>query len=146
MGVCKEFDAYVHHGMVDGLMTLWIAELSNGETIYSDDDRPGEENWNAWSRLKNYVEVNNLKINKLKLKYKSNEISLPDNAEGYFFMHGAKALLTNEYQHRVTCYIVGYVENNQIHITWYKVPELWVEETEIRHLDLGHPGLIMNRG
>ena len=144
MGVCKEFDAYVHHGMIDGLMTLWIAELDNGETIYSDDNRPGEEPWNAWTRLRKYVYDNGLKINKLKIKYKSNEVHLPDNAKGYFFKHGAKALLTNQYEHRVSCYLVGVVKDDIVDIAWYRVPELTVEEDEIRPLDKNDPSIIMN--
>lgn len=146
MSVCKEFDAYVHNSMIDGLVTLWIAQLSNGETIYSDDYRPGETEWNAWKRLRDYVHENNLQINKLKIKYKSHEYHLPDNADGYFFGHGAKALITNKHSNRVNCYLVGPINllEEKIDIFWLRVPEVEVEETETRKLDVTIPQVIMN--
>ena len=48
----KEMDAYIR--VYADNNPLWIATLSNGETIYQDDGRPNVKPLSAWSRVKKY--------------------------------------------------------------------------------------------
>src|SRR5688500_10269504 len=69
----------------------WVAVLSNGETVYQDDDRPGIKPESAWIRLGNYVNNRGLHIVALSFQFRSHVISLPENADGYYFAKGALA-------------------------------------------------------
>ena len=48
--VAKQLDSYVNQ--YGDKNPMWIAELSNGETIYQDDGRPNAVPESAWARLK----------------------------------------------------------------------------------------------
>ena len=48
MSVCKQMDDWLSDRAE--LQAIWIADLTNGETIFQDDNRPGEEEWMAWRR------------------------------------------------------------------------------------------------
>ena len=52
--VSKSIDTYVN--VYGDSHPMWIAKLSNGETIYQDDGRPEVEPASAWLRLKDYCD------------------------------------------------------------------------------------------
>ncbi len=47
--VCKEYDKYLTEFSEKN--AIWFVTLSNGETVYQDDDRPNIEPSSAWLRL-----------------------------------------------------------------------------------------------
>ena len=67
--VSKKIDSYVN--VYGDNNPMWIVELSNGETVYQDDDRPGIEPPSAWKRLKIYCDAHDLHVVKMNVKNRS---------------------------------------------------------------------------
>ena len=111
--------------------TIWIVKLSNGETVFQDDDRQGLAEPSAWTRLQAYCEINNLHIVDFTIRFRTNKISLPSNKDGYFFCKGALSQWGAQKTEKQ--YVVGYVEDGIVHITKYYVPALlyWSDETRL---------------
>lgn len=110
----------------------WICDLSNGETVFQDDDRPGEEPKSAWLRLRQYCQENNLSITHMRLEFRSNtQRSLPDDAEGYFFCKGCGAFLFGGGT-TLGFYLVGYLKGDKVIVHQYKSPEMILVSTEER--------------
>ena len=76
---------------------IWIATLSNGETIYQDDDRPNIEPASAWVRLKQYCEENSFHITNLKVRNRTHIEEVGSGHDGYFFCKGAGALMFSDF-------------------------------------------------
>lgn len=120
--------------IIDKDKTIWVASLSDGTTVYQDDDRPGLEPI-AWFRLKKYVYENNLDIIGLKIKFRSHiETILSENEryDGVFFKRGVLAFCGQETRH---LYIVGGVKDGIIYSETWKIPEILLEEKENRILE-----------
>lgn len=104
--------------------TRWVVKLSNGENIYYDDYRPDLEEHSSWLRLKKYCEINNFYIVSMYLQFRSHYENLESDKQGYYFSKVIKGSV-----HRVSHYfLVGYLENETVHITKYSVPSLLVQE------------------
>src|SRR5579885_2413230 len=92
---------------------VWVAELSNNETVVQDDDNPGADPPRAWDRLRIYLKENGLKIKRFYVRFMDNlHYPVPDNAEGYFFRKAIGGTLGARPapQH----YSIGYVKNSTI--------------------------------
>ena len=72
--VCKEYDKYLTEFSEKN--AIWFVTLSNGETVYQDDDRPNIEPSSAWLRLKTYCKENDVYITEMFLKYRSNIVKI----------------------------------------------------------------------
>lgn len=121
----------------------WVAQLSNGELIYQDDNRPGKYPESAWLRLKKYIEDNQLKIDNLWLRFRSNQVKcLPEKAEGYYFCKAAGGMLGSTLT--VHCYMLGYLTKDKIVVYSYKVPELMPFVEDIREPETAKDCLIKN--
>ena len=120
--------------------TCWVAELSNGESIYQDD----KNQTSTWKELKKYVIENNLLINKIYVRFRSNIIyPLDENSDGYFFSVGIIAMMTSS--KNINFYLLGSIKNNNVRIIKIKVPELIIFEEEDRSiLDCKDEQLILN--
>ncbi len=103
---------------------IWIADLSNGDTIYMDDNRPGEEPASAWLRLRDYIKETNYNIERFYLKFRSHiEMPLPDKALGYFFCKRALAGLSSGVT--IHSFMIGTLrEYEVIHTEDWQVPAL----------------------
>ena len=103
--------------------TIWVAILSNGLTVYQDDERSGKEP-EAWKRLNGYCQAESLNIVGMHLKFRSHVIPIErgDEIEGYYFAYGAH----KEFDAHITkhCYVCGFCKNGLISYAWYKTPEL----------------------
>jgi hypothetical protein len=109
----------------------WVAELSNGEKIWQDDNRPGVNPPQAWLRLKEYMVETKAKIVKLYLQNRSHlEFPLPDNAPGYFFCKKLLASLTGTV--KIHSYVLGHWDGRKIYLSEWQVPELLELSREIR--------------
>jgi hypothetical protein len=120
--------------------TRWIVVLSNGLSVYQDDDRPDIHPPSAWERLHNYCkETGNYPVN-MRIQFRSHTESLPENAEGYYFV---KSVLGEFGSNRTWHFFVtGVLENGIIKVNKWKVPELIPTEYEEREVKLDDVCLI----
>ena len=109
---------------------IWIATLSNGETIYQDDDRPNVEPASAWVRLKQYCEENNFYITNLKIRNRTHIEEVGSDYDGYFFCKGAGALMFSDFV--VHTYNIGVLEGEKLKVQIWRLPELLPERFEER--------------
>jgi hypothetical protein len=133
--VCKVTD--------DHVPTLrWVVQLDNGETIYQDDGRPGMDPPSAWIRLGNYVRNNGFKIVGLLFQFRSHNVHIEPNAEGYYFAKGAigYAGAPETFQQ----FVAGFLKEGIIYKTWFQVPELIVSQTGEQLAETAGLSLIRN--
>lgn len=99
----------------------WIVELSNGETAFQDDRRPGLAEPSGWKRLKEYCYQNNLFIKSMRLQFRSHVEHVDSEADGFFFCKsitsGLGAGITNSY-------LTGTVRDAILTVRKWQVPEL----------------------
>ena len=81
MKVCKVWDEFMVN-YAEG-NPIWIVTLSNGETIYRDDGRPGLLTHNAWRRLYHYCTEYYLHIVSMTIGFRDNRYAL--TAKGFCF-------------------------------------------------------------
>ncbi len=151
-GLCTEEDDFLCD------KSIWIVSLSNGATVYQDDDRSNLKEPSAWKRLEFYISENCPKINivGMQLKFRSHIVELQSNARGYYFAHGMSKT-TDDVVERgyLVCGSVDanilrdaqYTEpvNDIITCQWYNIPELTVARKQKRPLSqLQAPFLILN--
>lgn len=105
----------------------WIVKLSNGE---QKSHHHAYEN--SWQILKEYCNKNNLKIQKMYIGFRSNIIELPEDKTGYYFRRMNRA-----YFDGTNCdfFIVGYIHDEKIQASFYKVPEMLLDSQEERELN-----------
>lgn len=122
--VCKEEDEFIFE------QVHWIAHLSNGEKIFQDDGRPGMDPPQAWLRLKDYCRQQMLSVVNLTLRFRSHfETPLPADAPGYYFINKIVAIQGGP---TIGFYLIGHVEDNQIRLQHWKIPELMFFGEEYR--------------
>src|SRR5688572_3270325 len=139
MGLCKAEDDYIREKL------RWIVTLSNGENIYQDDDRPGEDEPKTWLRLKQYLIDNSLKIVGFKIQFCSHiEQAAPENATGYYFAKKIGAYGFGGQNIMNNYYVVGYLDNDRIYTTDWMVPEIIPIAKDSREIKPDDPHLIVN--
>ena len=125
--VCRSYDSYLE----DRDKTVWIITLSDGSVVFQDDERYGPED-RAWNRLKTYVREASLRVQSVKLKFRSHTETVFDDlskAEGVFFSNAIGCWIG---QKPINYYIMGYIENSVLYTQKCRVPELIFEESEER--------------
>lgn len=140
MGFCRQEDDYIAEKI------RWVITLSNGETIYQDDDRPGEKEPKTWLRLKEYVNKKNLDITSFKIQFCSHiEEAAPPYADGYYFTQKVDAVAFGGMFNRTyNYYIVGHLLNDKIHTTHWMIPEIIKTGHDIREPEKNDPRFILN--
>jgi hypothetical protein len=122
--------------------TIWIVTLSNGDTIYCDDTRPGIEPVSSWVRLRNYLNETKLRIVNMYIRFRSNTVGIEPNCDGYFFCRCARGWYgdskTLEY------FLIGTLKNDILTVEKWLVPELIFEEREVRDVNTAGECLIRN--
>lgn len=129
--VTKRMDDYI----LDKDCTIWVCELSNGENIYQDDERPGLEIESAWIRLAEYLTLNKLDIVSMKLKFRSHEEHVGKDVDGFFFRKsvlGGLGLNRRECPVNQHFFLAGVLKDGLIQVTKWHTPELTVAENEVR--------------
>ena len=110
----------------------WEVTLSDGSKKYSCDD-PQEQSWRI---LKEYCLQHNLKITDMSVGFRSNVKHLPSNKEGYFFRRMERgSLFQDGEQSTQSIFLVGFIHENKIHVSKYKVPEMILEGTHERDIE-----------
>lgn len=135
-------DDYIQHQNI--VSAQWIAELSDGTTVYQDDGHPERSNQSSWLRLSLYLKQTRLNIVSLKLRYRSNIAdTLPRNAEGYFFSNMMYSVFGS---HSGSCYVIGYKDGNIIKTEDWLVPNLTLLKTDQRELIFNDFLIVNNHG
>lgn len=133
--VCTVDDAYVRDRM------RWVVVLSNGETVYEDDGRPGLEEPSAWKRLKTYCCEKKIYIVEMWLQFRSNRVMVePRNADGYFLTKSAFGVWGNK--ETFHAYVAGVLVDGFVKTVKWKIPELVALENQVREADPDSPMLI----
>jgi hypothetical protein len=138
MSVCLDDDDFTHE------TCRWVVKLSNQQIVYQDDYRPGVVEWNAWKRLGQYTQQNNLYIIKMYLQFWTHICPVePDNSDGYFFRHAAVGINGSWFKNY---YIIGTLNNGILKTNKWAVPELIPEPEIIRDMKEAGPSLILKQG
>ena len=104
--------------------TIWIAELSDGSTVFQDDDRPNAKPASAWRRLQAHVEDNGLYISKLSIRSRDHTEEIPEAAQ-YHFSKSIGCLVGAEEEHH---YIISLLYSEGLERRWYKMPEVFFSQ------------------
>lgn len=115
----------------------WVVKLNNDSMVYCFDKHDEESDW---TKLKRYCEANELYVVEMYLHFRSNHVSLPGNKDGYFFRRGILGGLTMD--HVENYMYAGYLENGQIVVNKYRVPEMLIQYTELREIENNENSLI----
>lgn len=109
----------------------WIVRLSNGQTVYQDDDRPGLYKPSAWLRLRDFLQENpEISIIGMTIGFRDNIVNVGDNADGYFFV---KSVMGTPSDNRtIGMWVVGTYQNGELFTKRYIVPEMILVEEETR--------------
>tara|TARA_Y100000592_G_scaffold100806_1_gene182939 strand:+ start:2989 stop:3441 length:453 start_codon:yes stop_codon:yes gene_type:complete len=140
-GLCTQPDYFIED------KPIWYVHLSDGLTVYQDDNRPGQHEPCAWRRLWQYCKDKNVSIQSMSIRFRSNIVHIPnqDNAEGYYFSYGAIKEITDIKTR--SYYICGTLRNNKINSSWYATPELLEAQKNQRNFsesDIQDKRLILN--
>ena len=129
--VCTVWDSFMEH-YAEG-NPIWIVTLSNGETVYRDDGRPGLLTHNAWRRLYHYCETNSLCITSMTIGFRDNRYALPVGQDGYYFALGARGMFGSAKTAQL--FFVGTLQNEVLRVQCWKVPEMIQEDEEVRSVE-----------
>ena len=122
----------------------WFVQLSSGEEVVQDDGRPGLFPVSAWLRLKERVERERLRIERIGLRFRSHIVRdvLPTYAEGYCFLRASLAAFGSP--ESADFYVVGCLKQGVVHARRFSVPELvLIDESERTPESVGET-LILN--
>lgn len=125
--------------------TRWLVELNDGTLCYQDDGRPDLASTapSGWIRLRNYCLAEGKYIISMYLQFRKETIALPKNQDGYYFCNAALSWLNDNRTFHY--YVAGYVDGDIIRTKRYKIPELVVEEEDVRQIDKEDLCLILRK-
>lgn len=133
-----ELDSFIE----DKDETIWIATLSDGRKVYQDDNRPEFEEKRAWVRLQEYCRENNVYVRMMTIKFRSHQEDSEVSDEGIFFRKGVLgnwgSAKTLQY------YLIGPIREGKIHVKKWRIPEIIIEEEEVRDIEGNEDGIIWN--
>ena len=138
---------YVPNPKDDPAASRWIASLSDGSTVF-EDITPHKRS--AWLRLRDYVEIHELKVTNLRLEAYNRRVMLipykddEDQAQvnGYWHSKQINALLHSSGVLEKQARGIGVLKNQELWITW--VHEDGTTRQEIRPYKPGDKAVIVN--
>lgn len=130
----------------------WVATLTDGTSVYQDDNRPDEAEPCAWLRLAAYVKEKQKEgeafgVEKLEIKFWDHvELAAPAGAAAYYWINGVEAFAGAARPYYK--YVVGYVLGGEaeMFVNKWLVPEIIQTEHEKRPVPYGDNLLISKRG
>jgi hypothetical protein len=143
-GLCLEPDSFLDE------KTIWIAVLSNGLSVYQDDDRPGVTEPCAWKRLGKYVSEDGLDVIGVYIKFRSHtekaNISCENqDSKGVYFSYGIIKSVDDTVDRKY--YTLGFYAGDELKYDWFLVPEIVKTDQTTRRIeqkDLQEGRVIMN--
>lgn len=119
----------------------WHITLSDGTEVYQDDERSGRP---SWKDLRDFLIDNpHLSISKMYFGFRDNCVSLPDEADGYYFRYGLLSSFGGFEKHS---FLVGYLEEGYIKVMKYELPEMTYLGEEIRdYASAGESLIVCNK-
>lgn len=112
--------------------TMWTVELTDGTTVYQDDDRPGVKPESAWTRLKRHCKKNRLGIEFMRISFRGNNKDVGRGADAFFF---CKSVLCGMMSVKnIHFYIVGTVNDGVLKTIKWQVPTLLEDSSEERDI------------
>ena len=136
MGLCQERDQFIMEKVI------WVVDLSDGRTIFQDDEREGEIVSSAWIRLKEDLKETENIISRMRLRYWDNIVFLPDNADGYYFSKAAT--FDNVTGSQGEFYMAGILVDDDLTVHKYSLPDLIRVETKVVDPEKSEMFLITN--
>ena len=128
MSISTSIDGYINQYADSN--PIWIVTLSDGTTVYQDDDRPNTKPHSAWERLGIHCKKNNLHITGMKIKNRSHVEVVGEGGDGYYFCKCAgKFMFGDKTNH---AFIVGVLENGELRVRHWSLPEIVPDQFEIR--------------
>lgn len=97
---------------------MWMVELSNGVTVYQDDD-----DGNSWAQLKQYVEDNGLYLKNMHIRFRDHIEQIGSDSEAYYFVN---SILASTFGYQQSFFVTGVVAGDVIHCKEWIIPELMV--------------------
>jgi len=135
--ICTEQDSFLDE------KTIWIARLSDGNTVFQDDDREGDFHPSAWIRLKDYCDSKGVYIDSLSIRFRDHKVDVP-KAEAYHFIKSVGCMVGFPEEH---FFIVSLLKQDKLERTWYKVPEIVEDEvSEVKTEDIPKYESLMIKG
>jgi len=127
--ICTERDDFIVQ--YQEMMPSWTVVLNSGLIVYQDDGRPDIEPRSSWERLYNYCQKTGDHIVDMSIQFRTNRYPLPPNADGYYFSKGARGGFGMS--KTMQLFFVGTLQNNELQVTCWKVPEMLQETTSTRN-------------
>jgi len=130
---------------------FWTINLTNGEQIYQDDDRPGQEIASAWKRSKIHIYDNDLEIDNVTFRFAGYQHTVYDRLKdasytGFYFSRGKIGLLADTNSKTIDLYVAGKTYATSMSVTKFEVPFLRVYEGYERPIDeRNEPSIILDR-
>jgi len=137
MNLCtKEKDKFLKE------KTIWVAKLSDGTTVYQDDDRPGLVQPSSWLRMKEYVDENGLYIEELSIKFRSH-VEKVRSGEYYHFSKAIACMIGEDYENY---FIFSTLKAGKLTRVWYMIPHILItNKTVTEELKKYKPNMIKGR-
>lgn len=107
--------------------TKYRATLSNGLEFISDDGRNANDEF-SWCRLSKYCKENNVFVINFVMQNRSHREQLRPDADGYYLSMGAGRWYANE--RTDAFFVAGYLVNDTVFKSWWKIPELEVTNSQ----------------
>lgn len=117
-------------------------DLSNGFTIYSDDNRPGRTEPSCWIRLANYIKESQVDIIGYRVRFRSNVQHIAYNADGYYFAHAVLGSFGSS--ECIEYYSAGYLKDGILKVKRFQKPALNIHTEEERNWKDSKQCLIIN--
>lgn len=102
----------------------WVAVVSDGEVYYQTGN-------NAWPEFVQFLEDNNLKINRLGVKFMDHVEWLPEG-DGYYAVNGVEGVYGLNWS--IPKCNIGFVKNNRLHMRHFKKPEMLLVDEDEREI------------
>lgn len=121
---------------------IWIAHLSNGQVVYQDDERYGDDD-RAWLRLMKYCSKNKVFVKSVYIKFRSHtEKAVENDGDGIFYRRKALGSPVDKTRHY---YLFGVCKDGKIEVHHWLVPEVILEESDIRDIEGCEDTIIWNK-
>ncbi len=130
--ICTELKGDI----LDADVPFWYLRLNDGTMVYQDDCI-NHDPQSAWERLCSYCDSSKQYIDQIWIRFRSNIVTLPTGKSGWWLKKGILAGITKDMQRRWPdqhFFIIGYVEDNVLKVTKWRLPELIDWEQEDREI------------